>query len=66
MGHLEETTSITEWVSLSASNCAEQRPTSVQNRPFSRVFSATRPRKSNRVIETYGAGDGDRIVEQIH
>jgi len=37
-----------------------QRPTSVQNLPFFRVFSATQPRKGNRVIETYGAGDGNR------
>src|SRR6266404_6066473 len=37
-----------------------QRPSGVQNRPFLGVFSATQPRKGNRVIETYGAGDGNR------
>jgi hypothetical protein len=37
-----------------------QRPTGVQNRSFFRVFSATQPRKGNRVIETFGAGDGNR------
>jgi hypothetical protein len=37
-----------------------QRPTGVQNLPFFGMFSATQPRKGNRVIETYGAGDGNR------
>jgi hypothetical protein len=44
----------------SASNWKQQRPTGVQNRALYGVFSATRPRKGNRVIETYGAGDGNR------
>src|SRR5882762_3979364 len=36
------------------------RPSGVQNRPFLGVFSATQPHKGNRIIETYGAGDGNR------
>jgi hypothetical protein len=49
-----------ELASFLASNWEWQRPSSVQNRSLSRVFSATQPRKGNRVIETYGAGDGNR------
>src|SRR6267378_7314737 len=36
------------------------RPSGVQNRPFLGAFSATQPHKGNRIIETYGAGDGNR------
>src|SRR6266478_6463303 len=36
------------------------RPSGVQNRPFLGVFSATQPHKGNRIIKTYGAGDGNR------
>src|SRR5437016_368572 len=36
------------------------RPSGVQNRPFLGVFSATQPHKGNGIIETYGAGDGNR------
>src|SRR5262249_20857684 len=38
----------------------QQRPSGVQNRPFSGGTSATQPPKGNRVIEVYGAGDGNR------
>ncbi len=41
-----------------------QRPTGVQNRQLSSVFSATQPRKGNGVIEIYGAGDGNRTHVQ--
>ena len=34
-----------------------ERPTSVQKGLFYGVFQATRPRKGNRVIGSYGAGD---------
>ena len=44
----------------SASNRKMRRPTSVQNKLFHGVFSATQPRKGNRVIKSYGAGDGNR------
>src|SRR6266550_3080833 len=37
-----------------------RRPSGVQNPPFLGVFSATQPHKGNRIIETYGAGDGNR------
>src|SRR5205807_9813574 len=37
-----------------------RRPSSVQNQPFLGVFSATQPHKGSRIIETYGAGDGNR------
>jgi hypothetical protein len=42
----------------------EWRPTSVQNRLFSGVFSATQPRKGKGVIEVYGAGDGNRTTSE--
>lgn len=37
-----------------------RRPSGVQNRPLLGVFSATQLHKGNRIIETYGAGDGNR------
>src|ERR1700733_5698234 len=49
-----------EAAAFSASNWKAWRPSSVQNPPLCRVFSPTQPRKGNRVIKTYGAGDGNR------
>jgi hypothetical protein len=43
-----------------ASNWRRRRPCGGQNRPFIGVFSATQPHKGNRIIVSYGAGDGNR------
>jgi len=37
-----------------------------KNRPFPGVFSATQPHKGNRIIETYGAGDGNRTEHPLN